>query len=311
MDKIHDKTVKERLSVKENAIAFLGTALPSDVRAMLDLDTLIFENKSYVNDELKELFVDLVYSCKLKGKGELYTSILIEHKSYKDKYTVFQILSYLASGYASQIKQGERLKIIIPVIFSHNGGEGRPISIEEYFGDYPSILKRYIPSIDTILFDVNDLTDDEIGMIRNLAIETLLLTQKYGPQDIKLLFGRLQKLFETLKTEEERNKYFVCIRYAIVAYIKNKSELAEIKDLISEPINQIAMSVVIEYYEEGVEKGIGIGVEKGIGIGVEDNKIVTAILLFREGQSIDFISKITQFSPERILNILREKNMIQ
>jgi hypothetical protein len=29
------------------------------------------------------------------------------------------------------------------------------------------------------------------------------------------------------------------------------------------------MSVVIEYYEEGVEKGIGIGVEKGIGIGVE------------------------------------------
>jgi predicted transposase/invertase (TIGR01784 family) len=305
--------------VKENAIAFLNTALPSDVRVMLNLDTLVYENKSYVNDDLKELFADLVYSCKLNGNEELYTSILIEHKSYKDKYTVFQILSYLASGYASQIKQGERLKIIIPVIFSHNGGGSRAISLKKYFDDYPSILKRYIPSIETILFDVNDLTDDQISMIRNLAIETMILTQKYGPQDIKLLFARLQKLFETLRTEEERNLYFVCIKYAIVAYIKNKSELAEIKDIISEPINQVAMSVVIEYYEEGVEKGIGIGVEKGIGIGVEkgigigveDNKIETAILLFKEGQSIDFISRITQFSPERILDILREKNMIQ
>ena len=90
----HDKFFKDVLSNKETAVDFLANFLPADVLQLLNLGTAEIRKDSFVDEELKEFFSDLLYEVKLAGRtGYIY--ILFEHKSFPDRFTSFQILKYM------------------------------------------------------------------------------------------------------------------------------------------------------------------------------------------------------------------------
>ena len=72
----------------------------------------------YVSAELQKTMSDIVYSCQRNdGKGEIKISLLIEHKSYTEKYTPVQVGGYIFSGLQKQIEAKEKhLSLIIPVL---------------------------------------------------------------------------------------------------------------------------------------------------------------------------------------------------
>ncbi len=114
----HDKFFKSFICEKQNAIDFLNTFLPKNISDIIDFDTLSIENTSFVSDGLSETFSDAIFKCRLNNtKEDIFISILIEHKSYPDKYVVIQLLNYLANGYLAQLKESNTIQLIIPVIF--------------------------------------------------------------------------------------------------------------------------------------------------------------------------------------------------
>lgn len=65
MKNVHDKFVKERLLDKQNAVDFLKIALPAEITEWLLLDQLNPTQNSFITEDIRELFSDIVYECKL------------------------------------------------------------------------------------------------------------------------------------------------------------------------------------------------------------------------------------------------------
>ena len=85
IDKIHDKLFKETFKKKENAIAFMKTVLPEEIKNRIDFSDIKIDPTNYVSKEFKDLFSDLVVKTKImskKGK-RINTDVcfILEHKT--------------------------------------------------------------------------------------------------------------------------------------------------------------------------------------------------------------------------------------
>ncbi len=60
------------MSHKENAVSFLSNYLPEDILQIIDLEIIEIEKDSFVTDELREFFTDLLYKTRIKNR-EGYT----------------------------------------------------------------------------------------------------------------------------------------------------------------------------------------------------------------------------------------------
>lgn len=61
--------------------------LPAELRAVCDLSTLKLESGSFVEDNLRQYFSDVLYSLKTTA-GDGYIHVLVEHQSTPDKHMV-------------------------------------------------------------------------------------------------------------------------------------------------------------------------------------------------------------------------------
>ena len=81
-----------------NTRFFLEKHLSGEIRRHVDLNSLHLENTSYVDEDLKNHFSDLVLSVLIKGHefpaARVY--LLFEHKSSPDPMVGLQILRYMA-----------------------------------------------------------------------------------------------------------------------------------------------------------------------------------------------------------------------
>ena len=77
----HDKYFKEVFSKKEEATAFLKGSLPKELVKNINFDSLAPLKDSYIDEELKENFSDLVFTCKYKGKKRLKSPCSLNTKA--------------------------------------------------------------------------------------------------------------------------------------------------------------------------------------------------------------------------------------
>ena len=65
----HDKLFRETWQNKDIAIDFLENYLPADILSLTDLDTIEISKDSFIEDDLKDFFSDLLYKVQLGGLG--------------------------------------------------------------------------------------------------------------------------------------------------------------------------------------------------------------------------------------------------
>ena len=98
----HDITFRDIFSDPNHARDLLRQILPEKVSDYMDYATLVKEESSFVDQEMKEHHSDMLFSVEGKTR-QIKVYLLFEHKSYPDKNIHVQILSYLARIY-SQMK---------------------------------------------------------------------------------------------------------------------------------------------------------------------------------------------------------------
>ena len=153
----HDKFFKEVFSNKETAIDYFKHFLPVEISRNIDFRTLKQDNNSYIDEELKEYFSDLVYQCRYRGKHPVNLVLLFEHKSYVPEYPHLQLLKYLLKIWENCLKQEKKLVAVVPMIFYHGKDKWEMKPFSQYFKDLDETLTTFIPDIKYLLTDLSRL----------------------------------------------------------------------------------------------------------------------------------------------------------
>ena len=166
INNIHDKFCKKIFSEKNNIQDFFKIALPEEVKNVIDLKDVSFDNTSHVSDELSEYFSDLVINASLKpvdkesanqnNQADIY--ILFEHKSFVgNKAEVFlQLFKYMLSMWQKDVSAGNPLRIIFPLIFYHGKDKWTiPYDFRSIFKVTDSI-KKYLLDFQYLFYNVRE-----------------------------------------------------------------------------------------------------------------------------------------------------------
>jgi predicted transposase YdaD len=171
----HDRFFKDLFSRREAAQDFLRHYLPPEVSALLDLDTLDIGKDSFIDPDLQEHFSDLLYQVALRGGQEAYIYVLFEHRSYPDPQIAFQLLRYLVRIWEQSRKQGEGLRLILPLVIYHGPTEWRvALDFVALFGDLPEVLRPFVPDYRYWMCDLSRYSDEEIKGAITLRVGLLL-----------------------------------------------------------------------------------------------------------------------------------------
>ena len=73
----HDATFRQFLTQPDIARDFMEINLPAELRAVCDLSTLKLESGSFVEDDLRQYFSDVLYSLKTTA-GDGYFQALLQ-----------------------------------------------------------------------------------------------------------------------------------------------------------------------------------------------------------------------------------------
>lgn len=240
------------------AIQYFKSCLPAFISNMLDFATLTQLPDTYLSEELQKTMSDIVYSCRKKDtKKIIKVCLLIEHKSYIDKYTPLQIGGYIFSALQKQVANKEPLSLVIPVLLYHGKERWQYNTLAGLFEDVEEDWKPYIPDFEYVYNNLGELADSEVEMLNNKFLKASFLALKHSFEKNWLENNAVKMLLLASAGPKELQKGFII-------YLYSRGELKEEKilNLLPEPIKKTIMSTLDIYIEKGRKAGIEEGIEK-------------------------------------------------
>lgn len=128
----HDATFRQFLTQPDIARDFMEIHLPADLRAICDLSTLKLESGSFVEDDLRQYFSDVLYSLKTTA-GDGYIHVLVEHQSTPDKHMAFRLIRYAVAALTLlQRNLAELVDRLAPILLAGYLSSSQVISLVYY-----------------------------------------------------------------------------------------------------------------------------------------------------------------------------------
>ncbi|MEN4646507.1 Rpn family recombination-promoting nuclease/putative transposase [Pantoea agglomerans] len=297
----HDATFRQFLTQPDIARDFMELHLPPELRICCDLSTLKLESGSFVEDDLRQYFSDVLYSLKTTA-GDGYIHALIEHQSVPDKHMAFRLMRYAVAAMQRHLEAGhKRLPLVIPVLFYTGRRTPYPYStrwLDEF--DDPALADR-LYSRSFPLVDVTVIPDDEIMQHRSMAALTLL--QKHIRQ--RDLAEMMDRLVTILQAGYHSSSQVI----TLVHYIVQAGETADAKAFVWElaqrvPQHENALMTIAQQLEQiGLEKGIEQGIEQGRTEGSRGASLRIAHTMLKSGMDRNTVMQMTGLSEEDLAQI--------
>ena len=297
----HDAVFKTFLSHPDTARDFMRLHLPPALLAMCDLATLKLESGSFVEDDLRPYYSDVLYSLNT-AKGQGYVHVLIEHQSSPDKHMAFRLMRYAVAAMQRHLDAGHKtLPLVIPVLFYQGKRSPYPYSMNwlQLFNDPETAAALY--STGFPLVDVTIIPDEEIMQHRSMAALTLL--QKHIRQrDLNEFLDRLVAL---MLTEFMTGQQVL----ALVNYMLQAGETPDAEAIIRELAQRMPqhedelMTIAQQLEQKGREKGRREGKEIGRREGKYEASLEIARKMLESGLDHVSIMKITGLTEEELKHI--------
>lgn len=296
----HDKFFKTLLADRDVAIDFLRNFLPDKIKHRIDIESFQYTETSFVSEELQETFSDIVLRCPLKNSEQsVFITILIEHKSYPDKFASVQLLYYLASTYHKQLTANRKIELIVPLIFYHGKRKWVLKSIDELIPSLPDEMKSFVPVFETIFIDLNRFDQTQLDTIHNLFLLATLIAQMKNKEPDVVFIESLTVLSRS-NVNENWNLFQAFVVYLLETTQFNDEKIQELFDKIPKPIKNKIMTT----YDVILRKGKKEGIEQGIEQGIEKEKIEIIIKGYKKGITIETLADITSLSIEKVRQII-------
>ncbi|ARJ44379.1 hypothetical protein B1H58_20375 (plasmid) [Pantoea alhagi] len=294
----HDATFRQFLTQPAIARDFMEIHLPAELRAICDLGTLKLESGSFVEDDLRQYFSDVLYSLKTTT-GDGYIHVLIEHQSTPDRHMAFRLLRYAVAAMQRHLEAGhKKLPLVIPVLFYTGRRSPYPYAmnwLQEF--DNPALATKLYAS-DFPLVDVTVIPDDEIMNHRSMAALTLL--QKHIHQrDLAELTERLATLL--MENWLASPQVISLIHYILQAGESSGAE-AFVRDLAQRvPQHGDELMTIAQQLEQ---KGIKKGIEQGRSEGEREAAFKIARNMLKRGLDEVAVMEMTGLSKDDMQSLL-------
>ncbi|MFQ9379954.1 MAG: Rpn family recombination-promoting nuclease/putative transposase [Escherichia coli] len=286
----HDALFKSFLTHPDTARDFMEIHLPKDLRELCDLDSLKLESASFVDEKLRALHSDILWSVKTR-EGDGYIYVVIEHQSREDIHMAFRLMRYSMAVMQRHIEHDKRrpLPLVIPMLFYHGSRSPYPWSLcwLDEFAAPTTARKLYSAAFP--LVDVTVVPDDEIVQHRRVAL--LELIQKHIRQ--RDLMGLIDQLAVLLVTGCANDSQIT----ALLNYILLAGDEASFKEFISELTSRMPqhreriMTIAERIYNDGWL----LGMEKG-----KKGNSASSDCCCRMGQILNGYKRYTGLSAEQM-----------
>ena len=306
-------------STVDSVIALLELVLSKRQLALLDLDTIKFENRRWAKDSAPGyLEADLVVSVRLRCGKRISLHFLIEHKSYRAPKLMLQLLNYLNRLYVS-----DDAKVVVPIVIYHGKQMRWPAwrtFRDAQHGDLPEdFLAEFGPLLLNFGMIFVNLRDKSIAnrisrlpLHVHLALESMANIWNADIDSIGKIMVRSrqaqgQSRFELLKyfvmyltmynSDITISKLFEKINFKFTGEkVMQDLEISFINYLRENVDEQRAIMGFDEAFQQVREEGREEGRELG-----EDNKLRNVIgKLTQKGVSEEKICDLLDLTPERI-----------
>jgi predicted transposase/invertase (TIGR01784 family) len=253
----HDKFFKIAFQDKENASDFLKTYFLSQFPDIeLDLSSLHLDDTEHVSKKLHHLYSDVVYRCQLKGDSAdkvVYVSFLFEHKSTMptSEFNMrLQLLEYIHSIQRKNKVEKQPESIVIPIVFNQSAKSWEQQSFRSCFPNAPQSLLQFIPEFAYFVFNLADLSDDEIRMLREYsALRGVLLAMKHY-KNVDFLKNHFEEMIHFIEEHPEKEDLW----QTIFAYILGNGELQQ--DVVNSILKNIHSPKIKQKMDLATNKGI-------------------------------------------------------
>ena len=280
----HDAVFKTFLSHPQTARDFMTLHLPPALLAICDLSTLKLESGSFVEDDLRPYYSDVLYSLKT-DKGDGYVHVLIEHQSSPDRHMAFRLMRYAVAAMQRHLDAGHKtLPLVIPVLFYQGTRSPYPYSMNwlQLFSEPETATALYSSGFP--LVDVTVIPDEEI-----------MQHQKHIRQrDLKEVLNQLALLMAAeFMTGQQL--------HALVNYILQAGETADAGAFIRElaqrvPQHEDELMTIAQQLEQK-------GRQEGFREGIQEASLKIARNLLKSGMDIQSVMNVTGLKEEELKQI--------
>ncbi len=291
----HDATFRQFLKIPDIARDFMEIHLPAELRAICDLSTLKLENGSFVEENLRQYFSDILYSLKTNDGDKGYVQVLIEHQSSPDKHMAFRMIRYAVAAMQSHLDAGhKKLPLVIPVLFYTGKRAPYPYSTNWLQGFADPELAKSLYSSDFPLVDITIIPDDEIMEHRSMAALTLF--QKHIHQrNLTVLMDKFVAVLLTDYLDSPQVKALINYTIQVGETVDAETFIRELASRIPQHGDEL-MTIAQQLEQKGIEKGI----EKGILLGEKSGIRTVASKMLQRGVDYNMIIELTGLSVEEL-----------
>ncbi|MCW1969865.1 MAG: Rpn family recombination-promoting nuclease/putative transposase [Anaerolineae bacterium] len=303
----HDAFFKEVFADLVNARELIERHAPPEVVAVIDLDSLEQLDTSFIDEDLQQHFADLAFKVKIKQGGEAYICLLLEHKSYPDKWVLLQLLRYKLQIWDNARKQSSQyLQVVFPMVVYHGKRKWR---VAKQFNSLFNLtdlssLQPYVPNFAYHLFDLSVLDDqslDNTGLV-NAALGTM---KHIFDDEIQSKLGRILRQLRSLPPEKMKRYVQIVLRYIMTnAANLTRKEFEQIvrDEIIDEELSEGAMTLAQQLILEGRNEGRLEGKQAGLLEGKQAGLI--------EGKQAGFIEIATRLLRRRFNTIPTDTTLL-
>jgi len=284
-DSPHDKLFGEAFSSVEAIRGLLNSTLPVALRAKLDLSSLTPVPGTFIDDALSGSRSDLLFSVKFAGRPAL-VYILIEHKSWIDRWVALQLLKYVLRIWERELAKDPKpqgLPPVIPLVVYH--GESA-WSAPQCLWDLldPAVreepaLGRLTPSFDFLVDDLTEATDEALfsramGLFAGIA--AVFLRDSRTPSRVVPMVRRLGAMLAELWTAPDGQRAVaILLRYIwLVADVSHDEVVAAVECNLPEA-KELIMTIAERLRQEGLERGRQEGRQEGLRTGILGGRLRT------------------------------------
>lgn len=299
-----------------SAKSFVKLYLDPVLLKRCNLDSLVIDTGSYVDNDLRERFSDVLYKLDFKDNSScIYVYIMVEHQSSAQKLMPLRILRYqleIIQKHVDKYKIEGDLPLVVPLVF-YNGVDSpypHATDINILFAGGDLINKVGLGKFS--LVDLTIKPESEILQHKQLALLEMCLKHIYV-RDFNKVVGHVFNAFKVAHEHELSKKLFD----STLSYLMKAKEYEELQPLFTEltenfedykeDIMSYAESLKLEGKLEGIQQGklegIQQGMQRGMQQGMQQGKLEMVQEMLKAGVELPLIEKVSHLSKKEIEKI--------
>lgn len=225
----HDLYIRAMMSYPQVSKEFFEANLPQHIKEITDFDSIALQKESYIDNELRDQIVDLLYAVNFNGKpGYIY--LLLEHASKPDRFLPFRMLKYTVAAMDDHLKKPKvkELPIIYPfILYTGKRPFRHSMDLFDLFGEQKALAKKLFIA-PYHLIDLTQVSDEELEKYLWFGTVARVAKHIHDSDIIPFVKAELTKTWNVIEESGEIDYICKMVTYIYRVGKGDKSELTKI-----------------------------------------------------------------------------------